>query len=306
MNVRGDVVQRVNDAGAVLRSYRYSAFGVELNYVASNTNPFRWGLMYWDSETATYMTPNRHMNPRTGRWNRPDPHWHTGNMIFGCASSRGSTFREGMPYTNAILQSGNLYVFGINNPIMFHDPSGGFIIKAIIIGAIIGSVISGGADIVTQKIKGRSWSEIDWQSVAISAGSGALSGGLAGSPLGLGWIIAGNAAVSGGTSVVRQTMQGNDINWSRVAIDTGIGALAGRVGGPGATHGARTVSYHVVNASNLYHSVVRIEHIGVTAARTAYAELRRNIVRAAGTEVAIYLVDNVIYIMQEAVERAVR
>ena len=46
-NIRGDVVQRTNANGAILRNYRYSAFGIERNANDMNTNPFRWG-MYWD------------------------------------------------------------------------------------------------------------------------------------------------------------------------------------------------------------------------------------------------------------------
>jgi len=83
--------------------------------------------MYWDWERDEYMTLNRSLNPRTGRWTQPDPFWNIGNMIFGCERSRGPTFRDGMPYRNAILQSGNLYVFGINNPIHFVDPTGLFV-----------------------------------------------------------------------------------------------------------------------------------------------------------------------------------
>lgn len=82
--------------------------------------------MYWDWGTQTYMTRNRHMSPRTGRWTQPDPHWNLENMIFGCEASRGATFREGMPYTNAILQSGNLFMYVMHNPVRFTDSNGLF------------------------------------------------------------------------------------------------------------------------------------------------------------------------------------
>jgi len=72
-------------------------------------NPFRFASMYWDSHTQTYMTPNRHLNPRSGRWSQPDPFW-------GIHNFQGST--------GAILQSSNLFVFVTNNPVMFLDPSG--------------------------------------------------------------------------------------------------------------------------------------------------------------------------------------
>ena len=41
-------------------------------YDAENSNPFRFAGMYWDAHTGTYYTPNRHFNPRTGRWTQPD------------------------------------------------------------------------------------------------------------------------------------------------------------------------------------------------------------------------------------------
>jgi len=58
-------------------------------------------------------------------------------MIWGCERSRGPTWREGMPYTNAILQSGNLFVFGLNNPVMFIDPSGEFVKLAPLVPIVV-------------------------------------------------------------------------------------------------------------------------------------------------------------------------
>ena len=53
----------------------------------------------------------------------PDPHWHPGNMIYGDdpLSLNGYTL---VPNIRAIRQSGNLYAYCMNNPIMFIDPSG--------------------------------------------------------------------------------------------------------------------------------------------------------------------------------------
>jgi len=117
-NARGDVVQLTNANGVVTRTYRYDAFGNEIGTTKNgghgstgsvDSNPFRFAGMYWDAHTQTYMTPNRHFNPRTGRWTQPDPFWNISNM-------QGST--------GAILQAANLYVFVTNNPIMFVDPRG--------------------------------------------------------------------------------------------------------------------------------------------------------------------------------------
>ena len=108
-NKRGDVVQRVNAQGQILRNYRYTAFGVELNPDENNGNPFRFAGEYWDAETGTYYLRARSFNPRLGRFTQPDWHWNIHNFK-NCNWS--------------ILQAGNLYVFTMNNPIRFIDPLG--------------------------------------------------------------------------------------------------------------------------------------------------------------------------------------
>ena len=126
---RGSVVQRTNDQRAVLHTYRYAAFGIEVDYDPNNTNPFRFNGEFWDRETQTYYLRARHFNPRTGRFTQPDPHWGIHNMIFGDSPTLWN--ERYTPSIHAILQSGNLYVFGINNPIRWIDPSGLFIMFAL-------------------------------------------------------------------------------------------------------------------------------------------------------------------------------
>jgi len=97
-------------------------FGVEQNPVASDGNPFRFAGMYWDNHTQTYNTPNRTMNPRTGRWSQPDPLFHAmhGNL------------------QSCVIQSGNLFMFVMHNPVMFVDPLG---LCAIIHGTIMSELL---------------------------------------------------------------------------------------------------------------------------------------------------------------------
>ena len=129
---RGSVVQRVgnttiDESGNViddstiiiLHTYLYDAFGNELfsntnsdgdiSNTSNNTNPWRFNGEYLDTETGTYYLRARHFNPRTGRFTQPDPHWGIHNMMSDAAS---------------IIQSGNLYVFTMHNPIRWIDPSG--------------------------------------------------------------------------------------------------------------------------------------------------------------------------------------
>ena len=69
--------------------------------------------MYWDAHTQTYMTPNRNLCVKRGRWTQPDPFFHAlhGNMQSSPA---------------AIAQSANLFMFVMHNPVRFTDPTGLF------------------------------------------------------------------------------------------------------------------------------------------------------------------------------------
>ena len=134
-NARGDVVQRTNNSGLVQHTYRYSAFGVELNPNAANTNPWRFAGEYYDRETGRYYLRARFFDPRIGRFTQPDPHWGIHNMIWGddprIMNQRtdrwGRELYTRVPDSWAIAQSGNLFVYCINNPVMFVDSSGRFI-----------------------------------------------------------------------------------------------------------------------------------------------------------------------------------
>jgi len=72
------------------------------------------------------------LNPRTGRWTQPDPHWSLANSIFGDEPRRinESTDSQGLhtytmvPDVWAIIQSGNLYMYVMHNPVRFIDLDG--------------------------------------------------------------------------------------------------------------------------------------------------------------------------------------
>jgi len=72
-NARGDVVQRMNVSGAVIATYRYTAFGMEIGSVGSNANPFRFSGEYYDRETGRIYLRARYFDPRVGRFTQQDP-----------------------------------------------------------------------------------------------------------------------------------------------------------------------------------------------------------------------------------------
>ncbi|MCL2353447.1 MAG: polymorphic toxin type 44 domain-containing protein [Defluviitaleaceae bacterium] len=86
------------------------------NSLEQNTNPFRFAGEYYDWSTQTYYLRARHFNPRTGRFTQPDPFWNTRNM---------------QSSNVAILQSGNLFAYTMNNPIRFIDPTGMYAVNIL-------------------------------------------------------------------------------------------------------------------------------------------------------------------------------
>jgi len=80
-------------------------------------------------------------NPRLGRWTQPDPHWNIHNMVWGdnplTMNHRQDRFENqlvtNVPDTWAILQSGNLFLFTMHDPVNFVDPTGLFAVPAVVL-----------------------------------------------------------------------------------------------------------------------------------------------------------------------------
>jgi len=126
-NVRTDVIQRVDANGAILHTYRYDAFGNQLNGSETNTNPFRFAAEYYDWETGFIYLRARYLNPAIGRFISEDPYWTIHNMQFGTNPRRMNEHLSRysiVPDAWVIIQAGNLFVYTANNPVLFVDPTG--------------------------------------------------------------------------------------------------------------------------------------------------------------------------------------
>ena len=103
---------------AITANYEYDAFG---NCLATggeaDSNPFRYNGQYTDSETGLVYLRNRYYDPSIGRFTQEDSYWNINNMIYGDNYSN-------IPSYSAIMQSANLYVYCMSNPVNGSDPFG--------------------------------------------------------------------------------------------------------------------------------------------------------------------------------------
>ena len=186
-----------------------------------------------------------------------------------------------VPSIEAIRQSSNLYVYCMDNPILYVDKDGKLgILATMLIGATLGALINGAVELGSQLLGGKSLSEVEWGKVGIQAAAGAAAGALAGSGVGLIGQVVGNAAISGVSNAATQIVYTGDIDFTEVFISAGIGALAGWAGGPGVFHNAKKVYVEcIMEGSHLLRRSV-YEYISPRVARMAGSELKKALLKS--------------------------
>ena len=193
-NSRGDIVGIYNGVGELKAHYEYDAWGNVISITdnngnaitnpnhVGNLNPFRYRGYYQDTETGFYYLMSRYYDAVTHRFINADGYFQAGTTIL----------------------DGNTFAYCANNPIYSSDPTG----SSIIFGALIG----GATEFFGQIISGKSIDEVDWGSVFVSAGTGAILGAV--DVLGVGAVagvlIKGGVSFTG--SFIKYSMQGEDFN----------------------------------------------------------------------------------------------
>ena len=142
----------VDESNQLAKSYDYDAFGIEKNPSDEDSNPFRYCGEYYDTETGTYYLRARYYDPRIGRFTQQDTHWNTSNMIYGDNPQKINEREDKLglktysyaPQISAVVQSGNLYVYAVGNPVMYADEDGEIakLVKAAIHGLLSGIISS--------------------------------------------------------------------------------------------------------------------------------------------------------------------
>ena len=203
-NAHGDVVNLVNNAGVVTQSYDYDAFGVEQDPDPLDTNHFRYCGEYLDAETGRYYLRARYYDPLIGRFTQRDTHWNTANMIYGDNPQKINEREDKLglktysyaPQITAIMQAGNLYVYALNNPLAYCDPTGNSATLIIAAGIFLFGTLGGLTGMQLADAAGAT----GWEK-ALYVGVGTLIGGIGGYALATAAIPATVATAGVGASV---------------------------------------------------------------------------------------------------------
>ena len=213
-NAQGDIIGLFDKSGTTVASYTYDSWGKLISIkngsgadITNNTdsvgykNQYRYRGYRYDNGTGLYYLNSRYYNPELGRFVNAD----------------------------AILFSYNMFSYCRNNPVNMSDDSGyNPLLISMTVGAGIGALINGGINVAVQL---HSHQKFSWKSLGVALISGAASGALTGSGLGLAGFIAGNGAISAGSYMATC---GSEFNWHNFALSIGLGVISGGFGGKGA------------------------------------------------------------------------
>ncbi len=197
-NTLGDIIGIRNSAGTQVATYSYDAWGniISKSGTMADINPFRYRGYYYDNETGFYYLQTRYYDPSIRMFINADNYELTSTL----AQTIGQL---------------NMYAYANNNPIMFTDESGMFLIStAVLIGAIIGAVAGatvGGiiAYNIAEQNGATGWELVGWTAMGV-VGGGLIGAGVgAAAGYGIGYWAGGTYAnglvaksVSGGVKAV--------------------------------------------------------------------------------------------------------
>ena len=210
LNAQGDVVRIVDGSRNVVASYSYDPWGKLLSSsgTLADINPLRYLGYYYDAETGFYYLQSRYYDPEIGR--------------FINADSYASTDATG-------LLSTNMFAYCENDPVNKSDPDGE--VAHLAIGAVVGAIANVGFSYLNHMIAGESYG---LKEAALDALSGAASGALAASGVGLLGQVIGNGLTSGVAYFARADINNQRTTTSGFLVSIAEGMMSGAIGGKGA------------------------------------------------------------------------
>ena len=212
-NWRGDITSIYDGEGNMVAKYEYDAWGNVLTVTNSNNseitdpnhianlNPFRYRSYYYDSESGFYYLMSRYYDPVTHRFLNADGYFQSGDNILDT----------------------NMNAYCRNNPIVNYDSDGRIVLSTLIIGAVVGGLISGGIEIAGQAMSGKKIDEIDWWSVGIETITGAALGALPGLNMSVGAVALAKGTI-GTLNAMAHSINNGD-NFGTITLKTATAAL---------------------------------------------------------------------------------
>ena len=185
----------IDSTGASVVKYTYNAWGEAMvsgtNISLGVINPYRYRGYYYDSGIGLYFLQTRYYDPQVGRFLSMDDVEYIDPETIGGV---------------------NLYAYCNNNPVMGVDPSGHFVITALLIGLGVGAAVGFGGTMVADyvddgEIFNGSIGVGDYLLNSLVGGlTGALVGGLIAAAPAIGGFLgsafsAGSAVTAGGGAV---------------------------------------------------------------------------------------------------------
>ena len=216
-NFQGDVTGIIDEAGKRIVNYRYDAWGrpletkvsgAEKEKQLSELNPFRYRSYAYDEETGLYYLNARYYDPIVGRFISADR--------LEILTAENNVFNK------------NVYAYCDNNPVSRVDDNGYF--WNVVAGAFFGALISGVVDATAQYME---TGTIDLKTLAVNMASGAISGAVAATGLGVSGQIAVNAFLGGGTYLAEKAVKHEKPTIVGCAVHAIIGGVSGKIGGKG-------------------------------------------------------------------------
>ena len=217
LNAQGDVIALLNADGTLAASYNYGAWGnysvhgadgkktTDATFIG-HINPLRYRGYYYDRETRLYYLQSRY--------------YDFANCRFINADTFATTDANG-------FLSANMFAYCENNPVNGCDPSGEWV--HLIVGAVLGAVSNVALSYLNAKRSGDTYNLL---TAGVDAASGAISGALAASGVGLAGQVIGNAAID----VAKGVLNG-ETSAKQIATNAFLGGVGGFIGGKGASYG---------------------------------------------------------------------
>ena len=119
-NLQGDITAVYDEYGGIIVEYTYDAWGNVSEYVYDTTsngqyNSFRYRGYFYDEDTELYYLNSRYYDPAIGRFLNPDIYVNA----------------------NGDLTGFNMYAYCSNNPVMYMDPIGKWVLEILLAAILI-------------------------------------------------------------------------------------------------------------------------------------------------------------------------